>query len=131
MTLTLMRYFPIVGLAILLIGTPLLEAADKEILAHPDDLRALVEVKGKISSVDSEGGRVTVQDTSKSLPMRLKPDTRVLDSNNHTLPWTSLKTGDPVIAYYNTQEKAAIEIDVQPTLKDAVMGTPIPGQPER
>jgi len=112
------------GLCVLLsAGGGTLFADDSSALMHPDRLKALAEIKGKIQTIDVSSHRMVVEDSSnQKVTVTVTPDSVVTDSGNHAFNWTSLKAGDPVVVYYEPKEHVALQIDRRPTAAESVLG---------
>src|SRR4051812_28197661 len=107
-----------------LLGVSGSSAADNTTtLLHPDRLKGLTEFKGVIASINQESRRITLTDASdQQVTVTVSSDTRVMDAENRAMSWVSLRTGDPIIAYYEPKERFALQIDRQKTIAESVLG---------
>src|ERR1019366_4205350 len=92
----------LIGVCLLLAAGRGVQAADNSAaLMHPDRLKALAEIKGKIESIDESTHRIMLVDSAnQKVTVIATPDTVATDSGNHSFSWTSLRAGDPVVVYY-------------------------------
>jgi len=117
-----------VGIAILSIafmaaGGGIQAADNSTALMHPDRLKALAEIKGKIEGIDESTHRIVLVDSSnQKVTVIATPDTVVTDSGNHAFNWTSLHAGDPVVVYYEPKDHVARQIDRRSTTTESVLG---------
>ena len=100
------------------------QAADNSTaLMHPDRLKALAEIKGRIEGIDESTHRIMLVDSSnQKVTVIATQDTVVTDSGNHAFSWTSLRAGDPVLVYYEPKDHVALQIDRRSTTAESVLG---------
>jgi len=112
------------GVCLFLAAGGRVQAADNSTaLMHPDRLKALAEIKGKIESIDEFTHRIMLVDSSnQKVTVIATPDTVVTDSGNHAFSWTSLRAGDPVLVYYEPKDHVALQIDRRSTAAESVLG---------
>jgi hypothetical protein len=110
------------GMMYILAVTGAIRAEDATALEHPDRLKALTVIKGKVSAMDVEGKQLTVEDDAhQRVTLRIALDTVVSDVGNHAFSWKSLKVGDPVEAYYEPKHRVADHIDREPTPAESLL----------
>ena len=115
------------SIALLAAGGGVQAADNSTVLMHPDRLKALAEIKGKIESVDESTHRIMLVDSAnQKVTVIATPDTVVMDSGNHAFSWTSLHAGDPVLVYYEPKDHVALQIDRRSTLVESVIGVDHP-----
>ncbi len=112
------------GICIFLTAGGGVQAADNSTaLMHPDRLKGLAELKGKIESIEESTHRIMVVDSSNQrVTVLATPDTVVTDSGGHSFSWTSLRAGDPVWVYYEPNDHVALQIDRRSTAVESVLG---------
>ena len=112
------------GVCIFLVAGGGVQAADNSAaLTHPDRLKALAEIKGKIEGIDESTHRIMLVDSSnQKVTVIATPETVVTDSGNHAFSWTSLRAGDPVLVYYEPKDHVALQIDRRSTTAESVLG---------
>ena len=112
------------GVCLFLAAGGRVQAADDSIaLMHPDRLKALAEIKGKIEGLNESTHRIMLVDSSnQKVTVIATPDTVVTDSGNHAFSWTSLHAGDPVLVYYEPKDHVALQIDRRSTTAESVLG---------
>jgi len=94
---------------------------------HPDRDKKLTEIQGMVQSIDVAARRLTVKDPGgQVVTVHVNQDARVMNSENHVMQWTSLHTGDKVLAYYDTATSDAMQIDLRPGVGEVLLGTPAP-----
>jgi len=111
------------SIALLAAGGGVQAADNSTVLMHPDRLKALAEIKGKIEGVDESTHRIMLVDSSnQKVTVIATPETVVMDSDNHASSWTSLRAGDPVLVYYEPKDHVALQIDRRSTTVESVLG---------
>src|ERR1035438_6528378 len=88
----------LIGFCIFLTAGERLQAADNSsALMHPDRLKGLAEIKGKIQTIDKSSHKIILEDSSnQTVTVIATPDTVVSDSGDHAFPWTSQRVGSDV-----------------------------------
>ncbi len=107
----------------ILIAASVLAADNGSVLLHPDQYKAVTEIKGTIQDVDDSTRRITLEDSAhQRVTVIVTSDTAVTDQGNHDFNWMSLRVGDPVDAYYEPKAHIALKIDRQPTAAESILG---------
>jgi len=113
----------LLSIAFMAAGGAVQAADNSAVLMHPDRLKALAEIKGKIAGVDESTHQILLTDSSnQKVTVIATPDTVVMDSGNHAFNWTSLRAGDPVVVYYEPKDHGALQIDRQSTTTESILG---------
>ena len=122
----MIRQYFLIPAFILLNILAISRAVDKNVdVLHPDQQKALAEIKGKVVAVNAEFRKLTVEDPARQrVTVTGGPDARLMNSENHQLEWSSLHEGDQVNLYYDTVQHRARQIDLLPTAAEALLGTP-------